>query len=98
MVGIKVEITERMYESARPKITDLRHHHGQQGVGSDVEGHAQEKIGTALIKLAAEFAILDKELEQAVTGRQRHFLAFTHVPCAHNQTSAIGIFFDLFDE
>jgi hypothetical protein len=53
----------------------LRHHHGQQRVGGDVERHAEEDVGRALVELAGQPAVGDVELEQAVAGRQRHLLS-----------------------
>ena len=44
----------------------------QQRIGGDVEGHAEEHVGGALVELAGEPAVGDVELEQAVAGRQRH--------------------------
>jgi predicted Zn-dependent protease len=47
----------------------LGHHHGEQCIARDVEGHAEEGVRTALVELAAEFALGHVELEQAVARR-----------------------------
>ena len=75
-----MRIAERMDEVARLQPGHLRHHHGQQRIGSDVEGHAEEDIARTLVELAREPAFRDIELEQAVAGRQRHRLHFGRVP------------------
>ena len=45
MVGIKVNVAERMNELADPEPCYLRHHFGEERIGGDVERHAQEHIG-----------------------------------------------------
>jgi hypothetical protein len=57
MVLVKVRIAKRMHEIAGLQARDLRHHHGQQRIGGDVEGHAQEDVGRALVELAGELAV-----------------------------------------
>ena len=51
MVGVDVCVAESVHEIAGLKTRDLSHHHEQQGVGSDVERHAEEDVGAALIEL-----------------------------------------------
>src|SRR5438270_10786207 len=58
MVLVKMEVAERVDEIARRKIDSLRHHHGEECVGRNVERHAKKQIAAALIKLAAQFASL----------------------------------------
>ena len=53
VVAIQVRITKCMDEISGLKTTNLRHHHGQKSVGSDVERNTQKCIGTALIQLTA---------------------------------------------
>ena len=57
VVGIQVRITERMHEIAGFEPGYLRHHHQQQRVRGDVERHAEENIGAALVKLARQAAV-----------------------------------------
>src|SRR3546814_1799796 len=52
VVHVEVRIAQGVHEVARREIADLRHHHGQQSVGSDVEGHAEKDVGAALVELA----------------------------------------------
>src|SRR5204863_9236895 len=54
MVPVKMEIAESVNEFARLEIADLRDHHREQRIRRDVERHAQEEIGAALVELAAE--------------------------------------------
>ena len=71
-----------MDELARREPGHLRHHQGEQRVRGDVERHAQEDVGRALVELAGELALRDIELEQAVAGRQRHLVELADVPGA----------------
>ena len=84
MIGVEVQIAAGMDESARFQIANLGHHDRQQGIGSDIEGHTQEQIGAALVKLAAQLPVLDKELKQRVTGRQGHLIQLADIPGADN--------------
>ena len=74
MVLVKMQIAESVDEFARFEIADLRDHHREQRIGGDVEGHAEKKIRAALVKLAAQLAILHVELKKHVARRQRHSL------------------------
>ena len=44
MVQIEVGVARRVDKVASLIACDLRHHLQQEGVGGDVEGHAQERI------------------------------------------------------
>src|SRR6478735_978587 len=59
MVGVEMRVAERVHEIAGLEARHLRHHHRQQRVGSDVEGHAEKHVGRTLIELARQFAIGD---------------------------------------
>ena len=97
MVAVQVEVTEGVHELGCLVTADLGKHHGQQGIGRNVEGHAQEHVGTTLVKLATELALAGLpytahvELEKAVAGRQGHLVHFGHVPGAHQMPPGIGI-------
>ncbi len=54
VVQIEVGVTEGVYEVPDLQIADLGHQMGQQGVGGDVERHAEEDVGRALVELAGE--------------------------------------------
>ena len=71
---------------------------GQQRIGRDVEGYAQKRVGRTLIELAAEPAIGDIELEQAVAGWQRHLVHFRRIPGRNDMPTAIGLGFDGLDQ
>jgi len=85
-------------EFARLQPRHLRHHLREERVGGDVERHAEEHVGTALVELAGEPAFRDVELEQAVAGRQRHAVHLRDVPCRHDQAARFGIATDHLDE
>src|SRR3990167_8144540 len=80
VVQVEVRVAEGVDELARLQAHDLGDHQGQQGVGGDIERHAQEHVGAALVELAAELSIRHEELEQAVTGRQGHVVDVGRVP------------------
>ena len=52
VIGVKMQISERMNECARFESTNLSDHHGKESIRRDVERNAEEKIGAALVKLA----------------------------------------------
>src|SRR6185503_9784598 len=78
-------------EFARPQTADLRDHHGEEGIGCDVERHTEKQIGAALVKLAAQLAIVNVKLEKNVARGQRHLLQFRDVPSAHDQAPALRV-------
>lgn len=72
VVDVDMRVCKRMNKRARAIAGDLGDHHGEQGVGGDVEGDAEEEVGGALVELAVEEVCaaiggaLDIELEQAM--------------------------------
>lgn len=87
-----------MDEGAGFEPTDLRHHQREQRIGSDIKRDTQEKIGTALVELAAQFAVLHKELKQSMTWRKGHPIDLAHVPSADDVTPTIRVLADLLDD
>ena len=87
MVDVDVGVGEGVDEGAWAEVGDLGDHHGEQGVGGDVEGDSEEEIGGALVELAVEevFATigsaLDIELEEAMAWGEGHILDLSGVPC-----------------
>ena len=49
VVAVDVRVAEAMHEIAHIQVADLRHHVGEQGIAGDVERHAQEDVGRALV-------------------------------------------------
>ena len=92
MVSVKVQIAEGVDEFAGLQTRDLRDHHCEQGVGGDIERHAEKQVGAALVELAAQLAILGAELKEHVARRQRHLPDLGRIPCAHDQPPALRIF------
>jgi hypothetical protein len=80
VVEVEVAVAARPDEVARVEPALLGHHVCQQRVTGDVEGDAEEDVGRALVELAGEAAFGDVELEEEVTGRERHPLQLAHVP------------------
>jgi len=73
----------------------LRQHVGQQRVGSDIEGHAQEDVGAALVQLAGQLAVSHIELEEGAAGRQLHLRDVGHVPGRDGHPARVGRAADL---
>lgn len=95
VVVVDVHVAEGVDELAGLQGADLRHHHGEQGIGSNVEGDTQEYVGAALVKLAAEFAIGYIKLKKGMTGHQGHLRKLAYIPGADDHAAAVGITLDL---
>ncbi|MNY14828.1 hypothetical protein D3C86_1480170 [compost metagenome] len=67
----------------------------QQRVAGDVERHAEEDVGAALVELAGQLAIGHVELEERVAGRQLHLRDFAHVPGRDDQAARVRVVADL---
>ena len=80
VVGVQVRVAQGVHELAGPQADHLGHHLGQQGVGGDVERHAEEHVGRPLVQLAGQRAVGDVELEHGVARRQRHLGHLGDVP------------------
>ena len=91
MIEIKVRVAERVHELTGLKPGHLRHHQRQQRVGGDVERHAEEDVGRALIELTGEPTVGDVELEQAVARRQRHLVDIGRVPGRDDEAARVRI-------
>ena len=68
MVEVEVRVAEGVDELSRLKVADLRHHHGQERVAGDVEGHAKKAVGRTLVELQREFPFANVELEEGMAG------------------------------
>ena len=98
VVGVDVRVAEGVHEVLGLQPANLRHHHRQQGVGGDVEGHAEENVRAALVELARELSVVGVELEHRVARRQRHLIDIRWIPRAHDEPPRIGIALELLDE
>jgi hypothetical protein len=87
-----------VHELAGLEVRHLGHHRREQRVGGDVERHAQEDVGAALVELAGEPAFGDVELEQRMAGGQRHARQVRRVPCRHHEAPRVGIAPDLLEQ
>src|SRR5215218_5685287 len=54
VVEVQVRVTQRVHEVAHLEVAHLGDHVGEQGVRRDVERHAEEDVGGALVELAGE--------------------------------------------
>ena len=70
----------------------------EQRIAGDVERHAEEDVGAALVELARQLAVGHIELEERVAGGQLHARDVGHVPGRHDQPARIGVALDLRDE
>lgn len=66
VVEVEVDVAEAVHELPHLEVADLGDEVGEQGVRGDVEGHAEEDVGAALVQLAGQRAVRDVELEQGV--------------------------------
>jgi ribosomal protein S13 len=80
VIDVKVRVAARPDELADAEVALLRDHVREQRIGGDVERHAEEHVGAALVQLARELAARHVELEQCVARRERHALELAHVP------------------
>ena len=84
VVQVEVGVARGMDEVTGLVARHLCHHLQQQGVAGDVERHAEEGVGRALVELQAEPSVGHIELEDGVTRGQRHLVDLRHVPCGDN--------------
>lgn len=99
VIGIEVEITESVHEFAGFVSTNLRNHHGEEGIGGDVERNPKEKVGAALIELAAQAGrfrpgIVNVELEKKVAGWESHFIDLADIPRGDEMASGSRVVFE----
>jgi hypothetical protein len=97
MIEVEVRIAQGVDELPRGEPRHLRHHHREQRIRGDVEGHAEEDVGAALVELAGEPPLGHVELEEGVAGRERHARDVGHVPRRHDEAAGIGRAADLVD-
>ena len=58
VVRVEMQVAEGVDELAGLQAADLRDHQREQRVARDVERHAEKNIRAALVKLAAQFAVV----------------------------------------
>lgn len=93
VVLVDVQVAEGVNKISGFEIADLCHHLGQQRVGSDIERHAEEQVGTALVELAAQAAVLgiDEKLKKGVAGGQGHLIELAGIPSADDVAATVGV-------
>ena len=95
MVEIDVRIAESVDKLARLQAAHLSHHHQQKSVTGNVERHAKEKVGAALIELEAQLAVCHIKLKHGVARGECHLVDLCHIPRAHQHTARIRVVLDL---
>ena len=98
VVRVEVEIAKGVDEIAGAQSAHLRYHQREERVTGDIERDAEEEIGAALVKLAAQLSLAHVKLEKGVAGRKGHFFDLSHVPGADDEAAAVGVFADLGDD
>jgi hypothetical protein len=91
VVLVEVGIAKGVNELPGFEAGDLSHHHGQKGVGGDVEGHPQEHIGAPLVQLAREGSVTHIELKEGVAGWECNLVSFLRVLACHDDSAAGGV-------
>ena len=91
MIEVQVAVAAGPDELAGLEVALLREHVRQQRVAGDVEGHAEEDIGAALVELTGQPAVGDVELEQRMAGLRLHPLELAHVPGADDDAARIRV-------
>ena len=94
MVAVDVRVSGGVDEFSGLQAANLSYHHGEEGVGGNIEGNAQEHIRTALIQLAGKLSVCHIELEKAVAGRQSHLIHFSGIPGAYQHAAGIRVVLD----
>src|SRR5215467_1465994 len=72
MIRIQMSVAKCVNKVARLKTTNLRNHHREQRVRSDVERHPQKYVRRSLIELARQLSVGNIELKQQMAGRKGH--------------------------
>mmetsp|Transcript_2869 Transcript_2869/g.6583 ORF Transcript_2869/g.6583 Transcript_2869/m.6583 type:complete len:296 (-) Transcript_2869:912-1799(-) len=97
MVGINMSIANGVDKVASLKAAYLSDHMSQESIRCDVERNAQAHVGTALIHLTGQLALVrvDVKLAEHVTGRQGHLVEISWVPGRHDDAAVLGVVLDL---
>src|SRR5678816_1323042 len=99
MVRVDVQVAEGMYEVTDLEVAHMCDQVSQQRVARDIERHAEEGIGGALVELAMQgLSIFDLELKQRVTRRQSNLVARLGMPAGNDQTTRVRVRLDLANE
>ena len=93
MVEVDVRVARCMDKVAGLETCNLRHHHGQEGVGGDVERNAKETVGGTLVKLKGQATIGNIELEEHMARRKVHVGEVSDVPSVDDDTAGVGVVF-----
>ncbi|MPM20131.1 hypothetical protein SDC9_66560 [bioreactor metagenome] len=104
VVEVDVGVTEGVHEVTHVEVADLGDHMGEQRVRGDVERHAEEHVGGALVELQRQpsprLALGRRrhvELEEGVAGRQCHLRDVRHVPGGHDVAAGVWVVPDRLD-
>ena len=98
MIGIEVAVAAGPDKGAGLQAALLGEHVREERVAGDVEGHAEEHVGAALVELEVQAAVGDLGLEQAVARGERHAVDLGRVPGADDLAAGGRVGVDLVDE
>ena len=73
------------------EVALLRQHVREKRVARDVERHAEEHVGAALVELAAQAPVRHVELEERMARHERHLRQVGDVPRAHDDAAGVGL-------
>ena len=92
VVRVHVRVAQSVNKVPGLEPSHVGDHVGEEGVGGDVEGHAEAHVGRALVELAGELAVGgDVELDEAVAGGQGHLGDVDGVPGAHQHPAVVRV-------
>lgn len=102
MVQVDMGITHGMNKGTGMQVHSMSNHMGQEGVGGNIERHAEGDVTRALVELAVEMTLLvlaigvgDVELGEHMTRREGHLLEIGGVPGAHDDAAVEGVILQL---
>ena len=95
VVEVEVGVAGSVDKFAGLEACYLCHHQQEQGIGGNVERHAEEAVGRALVELEREAAVGNVELEEGVAGGQGHVGHVGDVPGRHDEAARVGVLLDL---
>jgi hypothetical protein len=98
VIIVDVGIAQRVDKVAIAESAGLGYHHGEEGIRCNIEWHAQEDVGRALIELAAEATVGHIELEENMAWREVHLREFAHIPRRNKEPAGVGVVLYLVDE
>ncbi len=98
VIGIQVCVPKCVYKFPWLQVANLRNHHREKCIGSDIKRNSQKYIRASLVELAGQLAIRDIKLKHRVARGQGHLVHVGDVPGTYQVSSAVGLGLDLVDQ